>query len=161
MIRMSRHADYGIVLLASFTHRRRREGAGAGAGPGEATDVVTARDLAYETHLPAPMVMKILKALARHGLLQSVRGAHGGYRLHRAPEEITVAEIITALDGPIGMTECAGTDHSDCSIAALCALRSNWQTINGVVRGALQQVTLAQMAGPRLARAPLPIGAPR
>ncbi len=159
MLRMSRQADYGLVLLACFTQRHRRDRAELGSE----SDIVTARDLAHETHLPAPMVMKILKALARHGLLQSVRGAHGGYRLHRRAEEITVAEIITALDGPIGVTECAGTDHTGCSIAALCALRSNWQTINGVVRDALERVTLAQMAGPRFARAPvaLPIGGPR
>lgn len=135
MIRMTRQADYGIVLLTSIAHRPE----------GSSTN---ARDLAAESHLPVPMVSKILKALARAGLLLSQRGVHGGYRLARSPERISVAEIITALEGPIGITECTSDVPVSCDISALCAVRSNWQTINRVVRDALEKITLAQMASP-------------
>jgi FeS assembly SUF system regulator len=136
MIRMTRQADYGIVLLTYFAEHR----------PGEAT--FTARDLAAETHLPVPMVSKILKTLAREGLLTSLRGVHGGYRLERSPDDISVVDIITALEGPIGITECTLDDPGTCGIVAMCAVRSNWQTINRVVRDALSRITLSQMAGP-------------
>lgn len=135
MIRMTRQADYGIVLLTCFAHSY-------GDGP------KNVRDLASEAHLPMPMVGKILKGLARAGLLSSHRGVHGGYTLARSPVEITVADIIVALEGPIGITECTGAEPESCSIASDCAVKSNWQTINLVVREALDKVTLAQMAGP-------------
>lgn len=135
MIRMTRQADYGIVLLTCFAH--------------EAPDKsLNARDLASMVHLPVPMVSKILKTLARAGLLCSHRGVHGGYRLARAPDSISVADIIGALEGPIGMTECTSSEPVACDISALCAVRSNWQTINRVVRDALDKITLARMASP-------------
>ena len=134
MIRMTRQSDYGIVLLATFAH-----------DPDGGSQ--TARDLAERTHLPMPMVAKILKGLAKDGLLLSTRGVNGGYRLSRQPAEISVADIITALEGPIGITECTTEAPSTCEIAAHCAVKSNWGTINQVVRDALDGITLEQMAG--------------
>ena len=134
MLRMTRQADYAIVLLTYFADHR--------------GIVLTARDLAAQVHLPVPMVSKILKALAREGLLQSTRGAHGGYRLDRAAEEISVAEIVTAIEGPIAITECTSDAPANCDIAAMCAVRANWQTINQVVRDALGGISLAQMTSP-------------
>jgi len=135
MIRMTRQSDYGIVLLATFAHEAEGESH-------------TARDLAERTHLPMPMVAKILKSLAREGLLLSTRGVHGGYRLSRGPADISVSEIITALEGPIGITECTTDTPSNCEIASHCAVKSNWGTINQVVRDALDGITLEHMAGP-------------
>lgn len=135
MIRITRQADYGIVLLTYFAQSE-------GGGPHNA------RELAERVHLPVPMVAKILKGLAREGILTSHRGVHGGYRLARPANEISVAEIIVALEGPIAITDCSGMEPFSCDIAALCAVRSNWQTINLVVRDALDQISLAQMAGP-------------
>ncbi|MBI4880858.1 MAG: SUF system Fe-S cluster assembly regulator [Planctomycetes bacterium] len=139
MFRMTRQADYGIVLLACFAQR-------------EEGDSLNARDLAAEVHLPVPMASKILKALARAGLLASQRGVNGGYRLARRPDQISLAEIINALEGPIGITDCSSGDHSSCNIAALCAVRGKWQSISGAMRDALGSISLASMAGPR----PLP-----
>ena len=96
MIRLSRLTDYGIVLMAHLASR-------------EAGTTHNAREVAAEAGLPLPVVSKILKALARDGLLESQRGSKGGYSLSRAPEEITVPEMISALEGPIGLTEC--TQH--------------------------------------------------
>ncbi|MFH0943920.1 MAG: SUF system Fe-S cluster assembly regulator [Planctomycetota bacterium] len=135
MIRMTRQADYGIVLLTCFAQSE-------GGGP------YNARELAGKVHLPVPMVAKILKGLAREGLLSSQRGVHGGYCLARPATEISVAEIIVALEGPIGITDCSSMETFSCDIAALCAVKSNWQTINLVVREALDQISLARMASP-------------
>ncbi len=131
MIRLSRITDYGIVLMAHL--------AGCAGGPRNA------REVAEETQLPAPVVSKILKLLAREGLLASHRGSKGGYSLARRPDEIDAAEIITALEGPIGLTEC--TVHpGQCVQESSCHVREPWQRINAVVREALANVRLADLA---------------
>ena len=142
MIRLSRITDYGIVLMAHL----------AGLG-GERHN---AREVAGDTQLPAPVVSKILKQLAREGLLVSHRGAKGGYSLARPPAEISAAEIITALEGPIGLTEC--TVHpGQCVQEASCHVREPWQRINHVVRQALSKVTLADLATPAAAGQIVPL----
>ncbi len=141
MIRLSRLSDYGIVLmahLASFEDE----------GPHNA------REVAADAKLPLPVVSKLLKALAREGLLESHRGAKGGYTLARRPETISAAEMITALEGPIGLTEC--TVHpGTCTQEASCHVREPWQRINRAVCDALTEVTLADLAQPRRDTLPL------
>ena len=137
MLRISRIADYGVVLgtrSATLPH----------------DDVRSVRDLAAETGIPQPTVSKILKQLGREGVVDSTRGARGGYRLARRPDEVTVAEVIAALEGPIGVTECGGVDadHDDCELSSRCVVRGNWQLINEAIAEALQQITLAEMAQP-------------
>ena len=135
MIRLTRQADYGIVILTHYAQS-------------PAATTCNARELAKDVHIPLPMVSKTLKALGRAGLLVSHRGAKGGYSLARDPEEITVSDIITAIEGPIGMTECTGTDEHSCTLESTCSVRTNWQVINRVVLDALRRITLAQMASP-------------
>ncbi len=141
MLRMTRQADYAIVLLTYFAHHSRD---GVDGSP----PVYNARDLAAHVHLPEPMVGKILKLLGRDGLLTSTRGVKGGYRLARTPDAISVADIVAAVEGPISITECTNNEAVNCSIVAMCAVKSNWQTINRVVHAALSEISLAQMAGP-------------
>ena len=88
------------------------------------------------------------KHLAREGLLVSHRGSKGGFSLARRPAEITVPEMITALDGPIAFTECIEDTPGVCSQESVCRLRSNWQRINKAVRMALDSISLAELAGP-------------
>ena len=135
MIRMTRLTDYGIVLL---THIARH--------PERLTR--NAPDLAAAAHLPLPTVSKILKILAREGLLIPHRGAKGGFSLARLPEQITIAEIIAALEGPIALTECSSHAPGRCGIERLCPVGANWQRINRVVLDALRGITLAEMTTP-------------
>jgi FeS assembly SUF system regulator len=132
MLRITKQSDYGIVLMTLF------------AGDGRER-VHSTRDLAALAKLPLPTVSKILKALARAGLLQSHRGVKGGYRLSRQPGDISVEEIIRALEGPIAITECVEVG-SDCEIEGTCPVRTNWQRINGAVRDALAGIRLSEMA---------------
>lgn len=134
MIRLSRISDYGIVLMAHL----------AGFDDGQPH---AAREIAGAARLPLPVVSKILKGLARQGLLISHRGAKGGYGLARRPEEISAAEMIAALEGPIGLTECA-VNPGECAQESSCGVREPWQRINSVVRDALTRVTLADLAQP-------------
>lgn len=131
VIRLSKLADYGIVIM---THLARPGGAQA-----------SAQEIAQATRIPQPMAQKILKVLARGGLLRSQRGAKGGYELARAARLVTVAQIIEALDGPIAITDCVDGAPGDCLIESLCPARINWTKINGAIRDALEEVTLAEM----------------
>jgi Rrf2 family protein len=92
------------------------------------------------------MASKILKALARAGLLTSHRGAKGGYGLARPAEAISVADVISALDGPIALTACIEDGPGGCEIEALCPARANWQRINDAIRAALDDISMAEMA---------------
>lgn len=134
MIRITRLTDYGIVLMSQLAVAPER--------------LFNAPELAAEARLPLPMVSKILKQLARAGLLDSHRGVHGGYALARPAEEISVVEVITALEGPIAMTECIEDAPGACEVELSCPVRSNWNRINRAIREALEGVTLAEMSQP-------------
>ena len=135
MIRMTKQTDYGIVLLTRMAGVPERQ--------------FNATELAGESRLPQPTVSKILKILARAGLLESHRGVKGGYTLARQPEEITVTEVIGALEGPIGITECIDDTPGECSHEARCPVRGNWHRINEAIRQALDGINLAEMAQPQ------------
>ena len=134
MLRMTKQADYGIVLLARMASEPDR--------------VFNAGELAAETHLPAPTVSKVLKLLVRGRLLESHRGVNGGYALAQIPAEISVAQVIAALEGPIAITECIDDTPGECSQERLCPVRGNWQRINLAIRGALEEISLAEMIPP-------------
>ena len=131
---MTKQADYGIVLMTRMAREPER--------------FVNASALAGDVQLPLPTVSKILKRLARSGLLESHRGVKGGYCLSREAEGISVAEIITALDGPIAITECIDDTPGECSQESFCDVRANWQRINHAIRHALEDITLAEMTHP-------------
>jgi FeS assembly SUF system regulator len=132
MIRISRLTDYGIVLLTHMAAHAER--------------VHNASEVASEAHLPLPTVSKLLRLLAKEGLLESHRGVKGGYGLARAPETITVGTIIKALEGPIAITTCTNDSPGECEHEPLCPVRSHWYLINLAVRQALDSITLADMA---------------
>ena len=133
MLRMSKLADYGTVVMTAMARAPER--------------MQRAGDVANATGLALPTVSKLLKALARKGLLVSLRGAKGGYMLGRAPREISVAQIIEAIEGHIGMTECSGSPGL-CARESGCSVRANWQKINHMVLRALQQISLEHMTQP-------------
>jgi len=133
MLRMSKLADYGTVVMAYLAQE-----------PGV---VHSAMETADRVHVALPTVSKVLKILAHENLVLSSRGARGGYALGRPPKEISVAQIIDAMEGPIALTECSG-EKSICEQESSCSVRGNWRKINQVVRDALQSVTLHDMAQP-------------
>jgi FeS assembly SUF system regulator len=135
MIRITRQTDYGILLLSLMASR-----------PG--SEVHTAKHAAQQSRIPLPMASKILKALAKGGLLVSQRGVKGGYRLAASAESISLADVIQALEGPIGMTECSAHPGA-CEQEGCCPVQSNWQRISVAMRDALGKISLSQMAVPQ------------
>lgn len=109
--------------------------------------VLSTTCLADTLHLTPPTVSKVLKILSDSQLVNSVRGADGGYHLAKAANTISLADIILAMEGDFGMTECCETANL-CGLDALCTLRENWQKINGMVKGLLNTLTIADMLQP-------------
>ncbi|MBI2895026.1 MAG: SUF system Fe-S cluster assembly regulator [Deltaproteobacteria bacterium] len=135
MIRIGKLTDYGIVVM---THLAR--------DPAQA--VMAASDLAQATSLGPSTVAKLLKVLLRAGLLVSHRGIRGGYSLSRPAEEISVGQIIGAIEGPVVMTECGGQPANKCSMRHVCTAQSHWHRIDDVVREALESLKLEELARP-------------
>lgn len=131
MVRLSRLTDYGIMLLTYFV----REG----------NPSYSARELADKSGVPLPTVSKILKILARAKLVASQRGVNGGYALARRANEINMADIIEALEGPIAMTACSSEPGHMCELAHKCPTKTPWQLINQAVLKTLKNLTLADM----------------
>jgi FeS assembly SUF system regulator len=128
VFRLNKLTDYGIVLMAHVAR-----------SPEETPH--TARSLAKETKLPLPTVGKLLRQLSERGLLSSHRGTKGGYNLARDAGTISVAEIVLALEGPIGFTECS-VFKGLCNMERSCAIKSNSQIIGDALRDALDHVSL-------------------
>ncbi len=133
MLRVSKLTDYATVILSLMAK--------------EDAQVRTAMDLAAVTGIAIPTVSKILKLLVNAKVLISTRGAKGGYALARNPEAITIANVISALEGPIALTECS-ISQQGCEQASGCDIRGNWNLINQVFHHALESVTLADMIKP-------------
>lgn len=128
MLRISRLTDYATVILASL----------AGGG------LASAADIADRTRIGLPTVSKLLKELQHAGLVRSVRGAHGGYQLARPAAEISAAEIIDAVEGPVALTECA-SGAGNCDLEANCLVGHGWQRISRAIRRALGDVSLEEL----------------
>jgi FeS assembly SUF system regulator len=142
MFRISRLTDYGTMLLVYLAEHEDR--------------LCSASDVALGTHVAQPTVQKLLKVLARTGLVDSVRGAEGGYRLARRPKLINAAEILDALEGPVAITECS-TIESNCELESMCQVGDAWQKINQAIRLALTDITLADLGHPPRVFPPLNI----
>jgi len=130
---LSRKADYAILILAWLQER-----------PGQGC----ARAIADGYGLSRPFVANILKELCHKGFVTSRRGVKGGYGLARKPEEISLAQIIRALEGPIAVTECTDSIHGECGLEMGCPVRGNWHRINHAIDQALETITLAEMTRP-------------
>jgi len=133
MLRISKMTDYAIMVMVELSASR--------------GEVLSAHALAESSHLELPTVSKVLKLLVKTGLVESYRGASGGYSLERRAKDISVAEIIAAIEGPIAMTECSA-EEGLCAQESICNLRGNWQRISVAVAEAMEGVSLAEMAQP-------------
>lgn len=138
MIRITRQTDYGILLLSHMASRPLEE-------------VHTAKHVAQASRISFPMVSKILKALARAGLLISQRGVKGGYRLATHASHISIGHVIEALEGPIGITECS-VHPGVCEQEGMCPVQSNWQRISVAMRDALEKIPISDLTGPEMHR---------
>ena len=131
MIKMSKISDYAVVVLAEMAQQD--EGR------------LSVSVISQMTRLPEPTVSKVLKLLTKAGIVASTRGIRGGYSLARNPREISIDQVIEAIDGPISITSCSGGAMPDCGVSDVCSVRGRWDGVNDSIRAALVSVTLADM----------------
>lgn len=143
MLRMSRLTDYATVVLAHMAAAPER--------------LHTASELATGTGLTQTTVSKLLKAMARSGLLSSQRGASGGYTLARPAARISAADVLDALEGPVALTECS-SDEGGCEYEAKCRVGNAWQVINAAIRRALEDISLVDLVSRNPRFGPLRLG---
>jgi FeS assembly SUF system regulator len=132
-MRLTHLADYAVVIMTAAA--RRESGAR-----------LSASDLAQDTGVPLPTAQKLMGRLAAAGLLTSVRGAAGGFTLARPAAEISLADIVEAVEGPIALTQCADGVNHDCALDAHCRLKPHMGIVGNAVRGALGAVSLTELA---------------
>ena len=131
MFRLNRLTDYAVVVMSQMAQR--------------GGETRSAQQISDDTGVPLPTVAKLLNLLGRAKLVVSQRGASGGYTLSADPEEITVAQIIQAMEGPIALTACVDGATDCCGSESVCPMRGNWNKVNGAIRQALGAVSLADM----------------
>ena len=141
-MRLSSMADYAVVMMSA-----------AARHCGHAR--VCAQQLADETGLPVPTVQKLVSKLSAAGLLKSVRGAHGGFKLARPAAAITLADIVEAIEGPIALAPCSTHGRHDCTLESACAIRPHWPAVDAALRGALAGIPLTQLSRPVAVPAPV------
>lgn len=143
MFRLNRLTDYAVVVLSQMSLDRR--------------GLSSAQQIAHATGVPLPTVAKVLNVLTREGLVESHRGATGGYALSRPATEISVADIIQALEGPIALAACVDSAAGCCEVESVCPMRGSWDKVNDAIRQALESVTLQDMMA---AGSPFPLAEP-
>jgi len=140
MLSLTRKTDYGLVALAGL----------ARAAPAK----LSAREIAEQFGVPLPLLMNILTELARHGIVESTRGTKGGYRLARSPEEISLTQLIEALEGPVRLTVCchgdevapeARMDPAECDLEESCPIKAPVRKVQLILQRFLDEVTLAHI----------------
>ena len=155
-MRLSSMADYAVVAM---TAAARHCGVDAGAQTPRRAQMNAAL-LAETSGLPAPTVQKLVSRLVAAGLLSTTRGAGGGLKLARAADDISLAQIIEAVEGPIALTSCVDKGRADCSLEQGCAVRPHWPIVNDALRGALAGVPLSRLAGLHEAKTMVDAGHP-
>lgn len=136
MLRLSKMNDYAVVVMG---HMANHSG-----------ERLTAPDIADATGIAPATVSQVLKKLNHGGLVLSQRGAHGGYSLQRGATDISVAEIVEALEGPVALTACVDGAVGHCGVETFCPIRGGWDRVNTAMRQALESVKLADMLPPML-----------
>ena len=132
-MRLSHLADYAVVLMTAAARR-------------PVGDRLSATELSGETGVPLPTAQKLMGQLAGYGLLSSVRGAGGGFALARSPQDISLADIVEAVEGPIALTMCSDSNNHECILDAHCRVKPHMGVVGHAVRGALGAVSLTELA---------------
>jgi len=134
MLRLNRMTDYAIVVLGALAHRHGQ--------------TVASAQLADLTAIAQPTVAKVAKALLAGGLLETQRGIHGGYRLARSPADISLVDIVEAMEGPIAVNDCVDGAQDPCAVSHCCFMSSSWNRVNLAIRAALDDVSLESLTDP-------------
>jgi Rrf2 family protein len=135
MLRLSKKADYALMAMKHLALRGDQGSQGSSS----------AREIAALYDIPIELMAKVLQRLVRRGLLASHQGTRGGYQLARRPAQISVADVIQAIDGPVTVTACS-TDDGQCEQFAKCNVRDPLWRVRERILTALGECTIAELA---------------
>ena len=140
MLALTKKTGYGLIAM---THLARLQ----------AGQVASAREVADRYNIPTSLLMNVLKELAAAGYIESLRGPHGGYRLAVDPGQVTLADLITALEGPIRLAECIAdeqgvSDDQPCRLLDSCPIADPVHRVHRRLSDFLRTVTLAEIVAP-------------
>ena len=133
MLKLTKKADYGLIALKHL------------AVSGQ-SGTASAKEIADAYGIPLPLLAKILQKLTKTGLLVSVSGSSGGYKLARQPHKISALEVIHAIDGPIILTTCF-TAHGHCDQSGKCTVREPLRKVHEAIIHLLEHIKISDMAG--------------
>lgn len=147
MLAMTKKTGYGLIAM---THLARLGSKG----------LASAREIAEEYDIPMALLMNVLKELAVEGYVRSVRGAHGGYRIAKRPEEVNFVGLMEVLEGPMKLAECVIGNVDDdgrvkCDMMAKCPISDPVHRVHRKIRDFLSDVTLADILQPTEAETPV------
>jgi Rrf2 family protein len=132
MLKLTKKADYGLIALKHL----------AVSSDGVSS---SAKAIADCYGIPLPLLAKILQKLTKIGLLQSLPGTNGGYKLARSANQITALEVIRAIDGPIILTACF-TSHGECDQSEKCTVREPLRKVHEGILQLLNTITISDMS---------------
>jgi Rrf2 family protein len=132
MLRLSKKADYALMAMKHLAVRGDRGSS-------------SAREIAEQYDIPIELMAKVLQRLVRRGLLVSHQGTHGGYQLVRVPSQISVADVIQAIEGPVTVTACS-TEEGQCEQFSKCNVRDPLFRVRDRILAALGECTIAELA---------------
>ncbi|MEE2887772.1 MAG: Rrf2 family transcriptional regulator [Planctomycetota bacterium] len=157
MIKISKKADYAVLIMASLSTRQAEHEARTQSTTIHEVEPTSAQEIADDNRLSRPLCANLLKTLTRASLLESVRGAGGGYRLALPSFDINLMQIIEAIDGPIRLVECAGSDHdhSTCSLSDHCQSQSAMRIVHERVANLLVQIQLPELSQQQASTGPV------
>jgi len=133
MLKLSKRIDYGLMAMGYIAHR-------------EEDKIVNTKRIAEEYDIPVELLAKILQKLARQGLVISLNGPKGGYVLAKPPKDITVGEVITAIEGPIDLVDCLRSDAAECQQIGRCSVRTPISRIQSSIARLLNSITIEQIS---------------
>ena len=145
MLKLTKKADYGLIALRHLA-----------SVPGATSST---KDIADTYHLPVPLLAKVLQKLTRAGILSSVAGTNGGYKLSRDPQRISALEVVRAIDGPVILTHCF-TEHGVCDQSENCTVREPLRRVHEAILELLNRFTITELAespATRLTPPPVPL----
>ena len=131
MFKINKLTDYATVVLVDMARSQQ---------------VRPTQAISESTGIPLPTVAKLMKSLVKAGLILSHRGARGGYSLVHPANEVSVADVIEAVEGPIALTACVESSSEHCCYETQCPVSGKWNRVNNAVTDALRDVSLADMS---------------
>ena len=143
MLKLTKKADYGLIALRHLASRPDR--------------TASTKEIADAYHLPLTLLAKVLQQLTRAGILMSVAGTNGGYRLSRDPQRISTLEVVRAIDGPVILTHCF-TEHGHCDQSESCTVREPLRRVHEAILEVLNKFTITDLAeSPVVKLTPVPV----